>query len=339
LFSLCLPVFGQPRHEYFTVEENVLIKYTGSEQSVIIPDTLGIKAIGTRAFALSNIVSVTLPAGVETIEDWAFWGCTNLQDITLPEGLTRIGDWAFLGCTNLRRVLLPDSLAQIGDWTFGNCPSLTGIEAGEKNPVFTALDGVLFDKTGEILTAYPGGKPEPEYTVPAEVTLIRNLAFSGAVNLVTVRLSANIGYIGNLAFYGCTSLTALEVDPENPAYRSIGGVLFDKAGTTLLAYPGGNKNPVCVIPEGTEAIGDRAFYGCTAFNSVSIPASVVRIGQEAFQGCTALESLALPKTVTDIGDRAFYGCSALHSIQLFRETSLGEEVFGSVPAQPAYTDS
>ncbi|MDR2536332.1 MAG: leucine-rich repeat domain-containing protein [Treponema sp.] len=361
LFSSCLLGFGQVGQEDFVLQDGVLIKYTGVESAVIIPDNLGITEIGERAFAFSKVTSVTIPAGVSRIGNWGFWGSEGLANIQLPEGLTHIGDWAFLGCSSLQTLRFPDTLISIGDWTFGNCPNLTSIEVSEENTAYRSIEGVLFDKTGTILAVYPGGNQNPSYTIPDQVELIRNLAFSSAVNLVTVRIPPSVIYIGNLAFYGCPSLTSIEAAEENPGYRSIEGVLFDKTGAILLAYPEGNKNPTYTIPLGVQTIGERAFYGCTGFSRINIPKSVTTIGQEAFQECTGLVNMQIPDNITAIGDRAFsyctslvavnisskvtsignqafYGCTNLELIHLYRETRMGKDVFESVPGQLTYLD-
>ncbi|MDR2485597.1 MAG: leucine-rich repeat domain-containing protein [Treponema sp.] len=360
-FSSCLFVFGQVTQEGFVLQDEALVAYTGTESVVVIPDNLGIKEIGDRAFALSGITSITIPEGVTRIGDWAFWGAAGLTDIRLPEGLTRIGDWAFLGCAGLTGIRLPDSVAGVGDWAFGNCTGLTNIEVGEGNPAYRSIGGVLFDKTGTVLVAYPAGNKNPAYTVPDTVTLIGNLAFSSAGNLVAIEIPSGVTYIGSLVFYGCAGLTNIEVDEGNPAYRSIGGVLFDKTGTVLAAYPAGNKNPAYTVPVGVQTIGERAFYGCTGFNRISLPESVTGIGQEAFQNCTGLVNLQIPDSVTaigerafynctnlvavnissrvaGIGDQAFYGCTSLDLILLFRETRMGKDVFEAVPGTLTYLD-
>ena len=42
------------------------------------------------------------------------------------------------------------------------------------------------------------------------------------------------------------------------------------------------KDGVAIIPEGTEHIGNKAFYECKGLTSVVIPNSVTSIGQAAF---------------------------------------------------------
>ena len=65
--------------------------------------------------------------------------------------------------------------------------------------------------------------------------------------------------IGDDAFSGCTSLTAIDVDPVNPSYSSLDGVLFNKAHTTLVAFPGGRAGSY-TIPDSVTSIGRITSY-------------------------------------------------------------------------------
>lgn len=63
-------------------------------------------------------------------------------------------------------------------------------------------------------------------------------------------------------------------------------------------------------------IGERAFYGCTNLQSITISSNVQIIGDNAFAYCSALTELTLPESVTAIGEDAFYGCSGLTALPL-----------------------
>ena len=43
-------------------------------------------------------------------------------------------------------------------------------------------------------------------------------------------------------------------------------------------------------------------------------AGTKKIDGRAFYGCTALETLTLPKSVNEIGDSAFYACGSLSEV-------------------------
>ncbi len=78
------------------------------------------------------------------------------------------------------------------------------------------------------------------------------------------------------AFYGCTGLTSINVDPGNPSYSSQDGVLYNQGETRFIMYPPG-KSGSFTIPDGVTSIGAEAFYNCTGLTSVTIPASVRRM--------------------------------------------------------------
>lgn len=76
------------------------------------------------------------------------------------------------------------------------------------------------------------------------------------------------------------------------------------------------------------AVGFRAFDGCTAVTSVTLPNTVLYIGYQAFEACTGLTTITVPNAVTEISDYAFTGCSALTSIHIGNSLSLiGEYAF------------
>jgi len=128
-------------------------------------------------------------------------------------------------------------------------------------------------------------------------------------------------------FYGCDSLMNITLDPRNSAYMIVNGVLFDKAGKTLLFYPR-SKAGAYTIPSSVTSMSAGAFYGCTSLTSVIIPSSVTAISEGAFYGCTSLTSVTIPSSVTTIGDYAFCGCTSLTSVTIPSSvTTIGEGAF------------
>ena len=117
------------------------VKYLGSEQNpyLVLWDgtaitsssytvNLDCRIICYAAFSYcSNLTSITLPEGLTSIGDYAFYDCTGLTRITLPEGLTSIGRYAFSGCDVLTSITIPEGLTSIGDRAFENCDGLTSI--------------------------------------------------------------------------------------------------------------------------------------------------------------------------------------------------------------------
>lgn len=57
----------------------------------------------------------TIPAGVTSIEKYAFRNCSGLSIITIPADVISIGDYAFMDCTNLTSLKLRDAITSIGN--------------------------------------------------------------------------------------------------------------------------------------------------------------------------------------------------------------------------------
>jgi hypothetical protein len=166
------------------------------------------------------------------------------------------------------------------------------------------MNGVLCDKAQAKLLQFPGGL-SGSYTIPNSVT------------------------IGSYAFVVCPSLTAITVDTNNPAYRSVAGVLFDIGEDTLIQYPSGNTNRSYTITGSVTSIGPDAFYQCTSLTSVTIPNSVASIGDYAFVWCTSLRSAYFLGNAPPDDGTVFFDSATVY--YLVGATGWGS-TFGSVPA-------
>ncbi|MDR3185837.1 MAG: leucine-rich repeat protein, partial [Christensenellaceae bacterium] len=75
--------------------QGILLGYLGSDSHIVIPD--GITEINDEVFLYSNnLISVTLPASLESIRARAFYGCSNLMIVTLNSlSVPTLGNNAF----------------------------------------------------------------------------------------------------------------------------------------------------------------------------------------------------------------------------------------------------
>jgi len=162
--------------------------------------------------------------------------------------------------------------------------------------------------------------------IPDNVTSIGECAFFGCTSLTNIDIPASVTSIGDAAFEDCSGLTSILVADGNTVYDSRNGcnAIIETATNTLIA---GCKNTV--IPNTVTSIGIGAFDGCTSLTSIDIPASVTSIDDAAFDGCTGLTSIEIPASVTSIGERAFIDCSNLSSVIIYAPslTTYGSNAF------------
>lgn len=236
----------------------------------------GITSIGDYAFTfLTKLAALDVPAGIAEIGDGAFGWCSALKSVALPEGLAKIGSRAFVWCAGLEGVTLPASLADIAPDAFLWCNSFAAFSIAEGNNAYAVVDGVLFNASKTELTAYPAGKPDASYAVPAGVSKIADSAFFAAKYLEQVTLGTDVGQIGKNTFFECASLK---------------DVAFNK---------------------GLAAIGDSAFYGCAKLTRLYLPDGLAAIGEYAFKNCTGITDLYIPQSVTSLHPSAFDGAGSM----------------------------
>lgn len=102
-----------------------------------------------------------------------------------------------------------------------------------------------------------------------------------------------------------------------------GGVLTVSGSGVMEDYLSGEDIPwltyadsitSVVIEEGVTAIGNKAFFGCTALKELTLPEGLQSIGDEAFLECRSLTSISFPSSLTEIGGGAFQGCRGLTEV-------------------------
>lgn len=133
---------------------------------------------------LGSETEVTVPDGVDSIGDSAFYGCKGLTKLALPQGLKEIGGNAFLGCEGLSYIDIPDGVETVGDWIASESTQLRcslgssaaiAISKAEQN--FCVDDFAVRHSftdggavNGLIAERYVGGKVGAVLTLPQGVT-------------------------------------------------------------------------------------------------------------------------------------------------------------------------
>ena len=114
-------------------------------EKIVIGDK--VRRLPRGIFSGREFTEVTLPACLERIDEFAFYGCKNLTTINLSDSIRYIGDNAFYGCSSLKNIhwplrlttigsrafiqtaletiSLPEGVTSVGDGAFSTCPAKT----------------------------------------------------------------------------------------------------------------------------------------------------------------------------------------------------------------------
>mmetsp|Transcript_12734 Transcript_12734/g.31084 ORF Transcript_12734/g.31084 Transcript_12734/m.31084 type:complete len:560 (-) Transcript_12734:98-1777(-) len=167
----------------------------------------------TKGVVPKTVKRVLVDPSVRMIEEGAFQGCGRLESIVVPSSVRVVGDHAFRKCSRLRSVRF---LTRATNTTLRRDGKLHGSSDHRKN----------------------GDEKKEEKPSPA--------LFADT----TTHRSSRLRSIGEWAFFGCSSLTTME------------------------------------LPHGLESIGTRAFQRCSSMMIVSeLPGTLTSVGECAFVGC------------------------------------------------------
>ena len=275
--------------------------------------------------------------------------------LVIPDTVKTIGEKAFWGVHfATKTITLPQSVEYIGAGAFSQIYGIEKFEVVSGNPVYTTIDGVLYNKREKMLVSFPCDKDAANFTIPDGIKHIEDYAFwNNKITEGTIVFPSTLETIGEFSFahaFGDISANMGTFEIVFPAslmemkkgtfYGCEGDFIFDLSKTKIKeisAYTFAHKYEEAIIdmllfPSELKTIGDSAFLNCYILFE-KIPSSVVEIKNNAFRNVTFFSSFAIDSDseLQIIGEYAFSGCSMLES--LFLPAKL--EVIGS----HAFSDS
>jgi uncharacterized repeat protein (TIGR02543 family) len=193
-----------------------------------------------RSVNLKGATEITIPSTVHDMQIGAFAESDTLTSVVIPSSVTNIAMGAFRACPNLGRVTISEGVKTIGENAFMGCASLA------------------------------------ELTIPNGVTVIGDMAFWRCTALESITVPKGVD-IGMFAFYGCSSMTSVNIAGEATRMRL--------SSRMLLRATSSN-------PDAT-SVGGFAFYECSNLTSATIGSAVDEIGGGAFGACPKLTTVTL----------------------------------------------
>lgn len=192
-----------------------VMSYGGNDAKVFVPNSYGgraVEGVGRYAFtAGAQITDIYLPATLNYIAPYAFYGITAKIHFSPYSTISEIGDNAFFGylgtsidfpdsvriigndvfanCVNLRQIEMSQNIEEIGDYAFFNCNSLTSI--------------IIYSEA---------------------LVYIGSNAFDGCANLTELYLYSSPPYLSENVFANCSaSLQVYVLDTYIQDYRDADG--------------------------------------------------------------------------------------------------------------------
>lgn len=166
--------------EYIRIPDGAaLVSCRGFGHAVSIPnsvDGLPLLEISPYAFSAPEIAAEHIPTGTEIRSSVCgpvapggqkkFLGGPSLREITLPAGIRTIGEYAFYNCTGLSRVNLGAGSARVGNGAFMNCNKLNEITFHALAADQTCLPGLLSEIQRELRVTFCSGAETSVWIFP-----------------------------------------------------------------------------------------------------------------------------------------------------------------------------
>lgn len=261
--------------------------------------------------------------------------------------VTEINVLAFKN-TIAEEIHIPKTIKNVEAIIFFLAKHLKTFVVDEEHPTLSVSDGILYDKTGETLVAYPLGRTDTSYTIAEGVKIIGAAAFFRNPVLEQLTLASTTTHIQDTVFYGCEALNEI-VGMEQ--IETIGSLAFYKVDTLLRTegdflmvgdwivgwgdFDTSAAKAELVVPDGTIGFTDGMFSGFDNMTTVTLPDSLRAIPMGAFADCEKLQSVQIPENVSSIGEYAFTSCHSLETVYLsadFDVTQIPENAFRDCPA-------
>lgn len=348
----------------------------------------------------TELTEITIPNSITKINANVLAGASSITSITIPSSVTSIGDYAFSNCSAMQRIFIPRNVTVIENYSFNMwmksaviyCEvdskpngwgdywnkyeqfTVTVVWGSSGTPLIESGWEYIENSSGMItILAYRGSEKElatPKTLANKTVSRINGYCFSDNKSITLAIISDGVEYIGERAFYQCTSLKKVYISKSvQTIYApSSSELVFDGCNSDVVLYCGASSKPsgwgtywnyynyssklttmwdVAGFPqqnadweyvERTDGTIKVLQYLGSSTNVIISKINNKEVS-EVYNGCfqykSNIISVTIPNSVTSIGESVFRGCTSLENLTIpfvgHSSTSTGSEgVFGYI---------
>lgn len=272
-----------------------------SLSSVVFKEAVGNNlsfTIGEYAFAnCPGLTSMTFPAKTTSIGNYCFYKTANLKEITFidsPKAISLGSSESLFASSRLQKLYMGRNIDYSGTTPFYNQNELTDVSFSQAGTV-TYCKGYLLYKVDHCKAL----------TLPQSLQRIGSYAFSEMLALESIIVPGKVGYIGDFAFAGCTSMQSSVVTADG--ITTIDDYVFANCTSMQSAT---------IVAKGKTTLGKGVFSDCTSLKNAHLGDGVTETGTYIFKNDSSLVSVKLSASCPWLKEGLFYHCDALPAITI-----------------------
>ena len=348
----------------------------------------------------TELMEITIPSSITQINEYALSGASAITSITIPTSVTSIGYYAFSNCSAMQRIFIPRNVTEIesysfnmwmksaviycevdskpngwdGDWNKYGQFTVTVVWGASGTPLIESGWEYIENSSGTItILAYRGSEKElatPKTLADKTVSRINGYCFSDNKSITLVIISDGVEYIGERAFYQCTSLKKVYISKsvQTIYVPRQSEPVFDGCNSDVVLYCGASSKPsgwgtywnyynyssqltaIWDMPSLPQQNSEweyveksdgtiKVFKYLGSSTNVMISKINNKEVSEVYNGCfqykSNIISVTIPNSVISIGESVFNGCTSLENLTIpfvgHSSTSTGfQGVFGYI---------
>lgn len=321
-----------------------------SIESIIIP--YGVRTISDNTFnGCQSLSYLLLPASIKAFGKSVFGGCYSLESAgPMGGGYNYEFSWndtipgsAFNGLFKLRSVYIPKSVRLINDqgifyeyyyhygpnyvyvlykaFYFEGCANLESLAISFSNTKILRRESssIRYKKESPVDNDFFIGTPIHSITILDDTVKLKNDESWVFSQIDEIVISEYVKNIHPAFFTQVRNIKKIGTENSSALYSSTDGVLFNKSGNELLAYPPARDTTIYSTPNGVTMIVDHAFNKNSNLQCVNISEDVEMIGDSAFESCQSLNSVNILGS-PQIKHNAFVNCPNIEFVSSLSAT-------------------